>query len=347
MVMKKKCKKIGIWTIQSPNYGNRLQNYAMQETLKSLGYKPETILRSKQSTTKRFLQQRVRPIIKKDRYSCFHSFDSKINWSKCVVSRSYISHSKMDRFSYFIIGSDQIWNPYIPYISELDYLPMAPSEKKVAYAASFGVSDIPDEMQTLTAELLNTIPYITVREEAGAAIVQRLTGRTVPVVLDPTLLLSVDDWIKVSKKPYGFDKTPYAIKYFLGEYSDAEDRFGQICETYHLRSVDILDENFAVGPSEFLYLIQNASLVCTDSFHASLFAFLFRRPLIIFERSSNIKDMSSRIDTLCDMFLLNTHRLTNSNFSMEIVWKDDYKTGHNNLTKEKQKSVQLLKNALI
>lgn len=339
-------KKIGIWTIQSSNYGNRLQNYAMQEIIKSLEYKPETILRSRQSVTKRFLQQCIRPIIKKDRYSCFHSFNRKIKWSKCVVSHSYISKSLLDEFAYFVIGSDQIWNPYIPYISEQDYLPMVPPEKKVAYAASFGVSDIPVEKQALTTELLNSVPYITVREKNGADIIQKLTGRIVPVVLDPTLLLSVDDWSKVAKMPSNFNKAPYALKYFLGEYSDIEGRFEQICETYHLHSIDIFDKDIAIGPSEFLYLIQNASLVCTDSFHASLFSFLFSRPLIIFERISNVKDMSSRLDTLCDIFSLNAHRLSNRNFSMETVWKDDYKKGHEALEREREISIKLLKNAL-
>ena len=152
-----------------------------------------------------------------DRNSLFRAFNNSfINFSNGTVTKEYISPGLLDSYSCFVIGSDQVWNPDFVFNSELEYLPMVASEKKIAYAASFGVSSIVSNRDE-TARLLNGICSISVRESAGSNIVRDLTGRDVAVVLDPTLLLGVADWEAVSVKPKGVAcDQPYLFKYVLG-----------------------------------------------------------------------------------------------------------------------------------
>ena len=64
---------------------------------------------------------------------------------------------------------------------------------------------------------------------------------------------------------------------------------------------------YASGPSEFIYLVSKSSLICTDSFHACVFAILFDKPFKVFKRKDDNKDMFSRIETLLGMFGINAN----------------------------------------
>ena len=335
----------GIVTIQSFNYGNRLQNYALQQVLVGLGCNVESLRREPYGLPQR-LKRIVRRAIKDDKTTAFYRFDTaNVSLSSRVLSQNAVSSSLVSAYDVFVIGSDQVWNPDFGFNSELEYLPMVSSAKKIAYAASFGVSRL-DANRERTAELLNDIPHISVREQAGADIVASLTGREVPVVLDPTMLLTVEDWSAVTIRPKAIaSDRPFVFKYVLGDDVN-EARIAGIAAERGFEVIDVMDDSLKVGPAEFVWLVANSSLVCTDSFHASVFALLHHKPLAIFERVSSDADMSSRFDTLCSLFGLVGHRSTDDDFGSDAVFGTDWGVFECRLAELRELSLKWLKASL-
>ena len=291
--------KVGILTIQSNvNIGNRLQNYALQEVLKRMGVESESFKREEVGLETE-IKRTVREIVRNDRKSKVHAFNRKINWSNSLVTKNKISSNISSSYDAVLIGSDQVWNPYFPFSSDSDYLPGV-DVKKIAYAASFGVDLIKEsELREHIAEMINGVDCISMREESGAKMIKELTGREVPVVLDPTMLMDAADWKKIEKKPQMSIPSRYVLKYMLGESNMYVEK---VAEKMEAPVLDISSKALPIGPKEFLFLINHAQIICTDSFHASVFSLLFEKPFIIFDRVSDDADMSSRMDSFCEMF---------------------------------------------
>lgn len=335
--------KVGVLTIQGLNFGNRLQNYALQTVLGRMGHTARTLRRD--VARMRPLKRCIRHILKDDYVNAFHSFDENITFSRAVVSSEEVSPNLVRDFDCFVIGSDQVWNPTFPFNSEFDYLPMVPSEMKVAYAASFGVSEIAADRDR-TASLLSGISRISMRESAGSVIVKELTGHDAPVVLDPTMLLTPSDWAMVSKAPRLIDtRHRFLFKYVLGD-----DVNGGVIDAMAseagLNVVDVMNREFRLGPAEFVWLSAHADLVCTDSFHASVFALLNHKPLGIFERNDAEADMSSRFDTLCSDFSLESHRSSRPGFSLDVIMENDWGSFETTLASRRGESAAWLVGAL-
>lgn len=306
--------KVAISTIQDVNYGNRLQNYALQTVLSARGYEVESLRKVKPCilrTVKRTLGRWRRgiPVVR------YRSFNKQfIRHSQGVVAVDYCSPGLSDCYDKFVIGSDQVWNPLFGSNGPADYLPGVASSKKIAYAASFGVTSL-GEAEADVAKLLRSIPYISMREHAGAEIAERLTGRQVPVVLDPTMLLSPDEWTCVARKPEKVaEGAPFVFKYVLGDDVHNE-KIQSVARDMGAKVVDVRDRRLRIGPSEFVWLAAHAEAICTDSFHGCVFALLHHKPLCLFERAGKI-DMSSRMDTLCDLFGMECCRERSVGFDM-------------------------------
>lgn len=340
-----------ILTIQSINYGNRLQNYALQSILEKNGSFAETVrrnagFRGSFATKLRTLKSRVGAIKHiNDRINKFRRFDRLIHFSDQIVAADYISPGVGGSYDMFVVGSDQVWNPDFDFNSELEYLPFVPKSKKIAYAASFGVSEIASNRER-TAELLDGFSAISVREDAGAKIVRDLSGVESPVVLDPTLLLSAGDWNQVAVEPKIADiERPYLLKYVLGDDVHGAEIDG-LARKMGLSVVDLKDEGLPVGPAEFVWLIEHAQLVCIDSFHGSVFSLIFHRPFIIFERQSDDADMSSRFDTLCRIFGMDHHRKASPSFDLARCLDEDWDSFERRLARERARSLEWLGGAL-
>ena len=345
--------KIAILTIQSVNCGNRLQNYALQTVLERCGHNVETLRREAgfQGNAKSKLKSVKRAVglltkHKGDRLGAFKKFNKKnLSFSRKVVSKEVVSAGLADAYDCFVIGSDQVWNPDFDFNSELDYLPMISSERKLAYAASFGVSEISDDKQRV-AHLLKTIPFVSVREGAGAQIVYDLTKQNVPVVLDPTLLLSADDWASIMEMPSKVNcGVPFILKYVIGKDANKHE-IDRLAKKRNLPIVDIMNPSLAIGPSEFVWLVANSEIVCTDSFHASVFALLHHKPLAIFERVSSDEDMSSRFDTLCGTFSLENLRVARNSFVEDTIFETDWPAFETKLSELREFSLFWLRDAL-
>lgn len=220
-------------------------------------------------------------------------------------------------------------------------------KKRIAYAASFGVDEIPENRLEEYEHFLKGFAAISVREKQAVKIVEQFEGCYAECVLDPTLLLTKDRWKELARIPQVKEK--YVLKYLLGEEQSTCDRLiEKICG--NIKVIDIKKllsgKGEVIGPEEFLGFVLNAELICTDSFHASVFSTIFEKPFVIFERRDFEKDMSSRLDNLCDMLVLKEHRYSSDEFEMDKVMKPNYNQTVILLEEERKKSLKYLMNVI-
>lgn len=352
-------KNIGIVTINdNNNYGNRLQNYAVQEVIGKIGSKAITIRNIPQlndkskfflRSTKYFLKQ-IKSKLRKNniklRKEKFEDFNKNIVFSKNVVTP--FSNIK-NNYDYFLVGSDQVWNPNFGRLRDIDLLTFANNNQRIAFSASFGIGELPDKYHDKLKRELSNFRMLSVREDAGKNIIEDVVKRNdVEVLIDPTMLLNSEEWDKVSKRPEQLKNDKYILNYFLGELSESRRKeIERIAKENECEIINILDKNspfYQTGPSEFLYLEKNAFLICTDSFHSCVFSILYNRPFIVFEREDNKVSMNSRIDTLISKFELKNRKfiekITNENLEC------DYMKAYEILEVERKKAINYLKKAL-
>ena len=330
-------KRIGITINDNNNYGNRLQNYAVQEYLKRLGFEVETLRNAEvYNDKKKFILRLIKKKLKENKHNlterdrCFKVFNNNIKFSENKITA--FSHIK-NKYDYFIVGSDQVWNPNIGRLRDVDLLNFADSKQRISLSASFGVNCIS-------------------KEEAGKRIINDILPRNdVEVLIDPTMLLTADEWDKVAKKPKQLDNLKnkrYILTYFLGNLSmDKKGKIEEIAQKNNCEIINILDKNspfYQTGPSEFLYLEKNAILICTDSFHSCVFSILYNRPFLVFQREGNVNKMNSRIETLLNKFKLED-REVNENITDDKL-KYDYSQAYKILENERDKTKIFIKNAL-
>ena len=351
--------KVAIATIiDNDNYGNRLQNYALYHYLKCLNYDVITILNESYSNTKKyFFIRKIKNIRYKGTYSNnllrkkkFEEFNKYIDFT----NRQFSIYSNFDKFDYFVAGSDQIWNPYCGRLRDFDLLAFAPPEKRISYAASIGINNIPENKIPQFKKELLKFNAISVREETAKHIVENITDRKdIKTLIDPTMLLSAEEWDKVSKRPEQLDKyniKKYILTYFFGNVNSViQNEIERIALENNCKIIDILDKNnpfYEIGPSEFLYLEKNAFLICTNSFHSCVFAIIYDRPFVVFKREQkNVVNMSSRIETLVDKFKLKNRKFNGKNITPENL-KHNYSEAYKILETERKKSCNFLKNLL-
>ena len=301
--------KVGIATIVGQaNYGNRLQNYALDSVLRSLGFDTVTFNDPLQVSfsIKHWVKQEVKRIFGlRDGYM-LRRFRQFGKWDKRHLRwQDYHRASDCD---YVVLGSDQIWNPDFWFVREaLDFYfgAFAEPQKRIAYAASIGVDQIPKELEDKYIQELSALKSISVRETQGAQIIQNLTGRSVPVVLDPTMLLTEQAWTALEKKP-----------------------------------------NYMTTPDEFIWLVHHCRLMLTDSFHGSVFSILFGKPFRSFTREDNNLDMGSRLDTLFGSLGIGDWCRGSVQEDPDRIFYKDYASVPAVLERERQFALDYLKNAL-
>lgn len=350
-------KKIGIVTIiDNDNYGNRLQNYAVQQTLKEFNtYEVVTVKNesrlNKKTSKFEYLLRWVKTILKRIENITNKSLRRKsfLRFNKENIkfsSKRFNVFKKYTDYEYFVVGSDQVWNPLFAKLRNFELLDFDTTAKKVSLSASFGISKLPEEYKETTRVALSDFKNISVREDAGKDIIKNLgIDKEVEVLVDPTMLLTTKEWDMVSKKPMQLKSEKYILNYFLGELSEErKQKIEKIAKENNCEIINILDKNspfYQTGPSEFLYLEKNAFAVFTDSFHSCVFAILYGVPFIVFDREDKNEKMNSRIDTLLKKFELEDRR-----YLGDITYKNlqvDYVKAHQKIKEEKQKTMNFLK----
>ena len=212
-----------------------------------------------------------------------------------------------------VVGSDQLWLPVniAGGYYTLDFV--EGRCRKVSYATSFGVSELPERYMREAARFLPTFSAVSVREDTGADLAERATGQRPEVVCDPTMLLSRDEWESVADESLVPD-APYALCYFMGKNlwqrgcarREADRRGLKLVAIAHPDEYVAYDDTYAdvypwdAGPAEWVGLLSHADMVFTDSFHGTAFSNIFERSFVSFRRHVDMGSQStnSRLDTL-------------------------------------------------
>lgn len=344
-------KKVGIVSLYiGQNFGNKLQNYAVEQICIDYGFSPNTfkyevtrvnplkqvsaISKLKPSYimafAKSFLSSRCnikntdtsvasqfiywyknRILLSnalKSRENKYNSFDYKnLNFAQRAIKCGEDNSEWTNEYSMFVAGSDQVWNPYYLFVGSNNFLQFAPQEKRATIAPSFGVSEIPDERKADFSKWINEISYLSVREDAGQKIIDDLTGRGSVVIADPTIIAPKKIWDKLAKNPDFKLPKKYLLTYFLGDRTKKYSKYvAKFAKKYDLEIVNLLDilspQYLTCDPAEFVYCIKNADFICTDSFHATVFSILYKKPFVTFDRIEGKRSMGSRITTLLTNF---------------------------------------------
>lgn len=308
--------KVGIVTLTGYwNYGNRLQNLALKTVIENKFNKDVTTVRTWQAELENGRVHSIRHLLSlvkhrklfstlrlRKRVETFKIFsDQFLNESGEIATvDNYVS--LLENFDKVVVGSDQVWNPEWLSDSELDFFLLAGirNDKRISYAASFGVDNVDAYASSFERELPK-FSAISVREQTGVDIVSGIGHSEATLVLDPTMLLTKSDWEKLADTQEWSSKG-YVFEYFLGPKSDvtnmAEKKITNIVgQAIAFNNPDHHSKQYYdESPLNFVNGIRNAKVVITDSFHAAVFALMFGIPVFIAERSD--AKLGSRLVTL-------------------------------------------------
>ena len=331
---------IAIISLYGCNFGNKLQNYALLK-LSVLGgtechtvfyqndiseaagvlQKHQKLAKMVKDTAKKILfsigvrEHRVQRYgLEQRRKRIFSKFSKEYLHLAENITFTHIPPDFKERYDYFCAGSDQVWHNWSGTRAELDYffLKFADRRQRICLSPSFGRDEIPEGEKEYYRDALNGFDRLSCREASGVELIRSLTGREAVLLADPAMVLERAEWEKLSRKPSWVVPARYLLLYLLGdeipETLETIRRYATLLGTEIVNIYDIErePEHYLTGPCEFLYLIQNAQLVCTNSFHGTVFSILFHTNFVCFPREDSgndkIGDMSNRIITLLDKF---------------------------------------------
>lgn len=269
---------------------------------------------------KRKINLTIHPEYKKNKtikHLAFARFGNKLitPYFREVTGYENLKKAAFD-YDLVLVGSDQLWTPMSLYGSYYNLMFVDDRIPKVAYAASFGVNSIPPFQREATKRFLDRFDMIGVRESRGKEIVDELSINKATHVADPSLLITREQWQEVCQSSNLKMTEPFILCLFLGKNKESREAVKKLKDKTNLKIVAIIhnDEYFAydntfgdetpydVSPYDFVKLIEQATYVCTDSFHCTIFSILFHKKFMTFYRFANTKKggRNSRIDSLLD-----------------------------------------------
>lgn len=352
------------------NYGNRLQNYALQVFLSKYMDVVDTIWHEKNNylpeMESRHLKVTIKSIWDKNRIKnfgidCIREYNIK-KFSDKYISIKYdydINKDLNNKYDYFFVGSDQVWNPFIWKWCKNDtvmFLDFVSPKKRIAFSASFGIEKLPTNKIDLFKKYLSQMKSISVRESRGSDIIYNLLGKHVPVIVDPTMLINSEHWKKIAQRPAWYNDEKYILTYFLGKDNEGKmlkEITKKISNKYNLKIFNLMDKaNIELNTSkveEFIYLIEHASLVCSNSFHGTVFSILMNTPFYVVNFKPNaMENRGSRIETLLNLFNLKDRYLGEDALYEELnnIFDVDFSHVENILFKERIIAEKFLKKAI-
>lgn len=373
--------KIGVITLPlNHNYGGILQAFALQTVLKRMGhdvtlldhYVPFPVLPWWKAPIAYIRRPIAKYIFKTRKLRVFHERYEKYVYNKMIVHLQEFINTNIDRivlkhfrslrkhwdYDAVVVGSDQVWRcEYFPEQIENAFLDFVKDKdiKRVAYAASFGKDepDYTEEEIAHCAELVKKFNGVSVREASGVSICKNKFGVEALHVLDPTLLLSKEDYMRLveRKKPA---KSKGNLMVSILDMTDEKRKmvktaakqtgltpFYTISEGLFAYDVPIKDR--IIPPLEsWLQGFHDAEFVITDSFHACVFSIIFHKPFLAI---GNEGRGMSRFTSLLSTFGLESRLVKDVkdfDFSAPIDWKDV----DSRRAKLKERSLSFLQEAL-
>lgn len=374
-------KKVGIVTYHHYyNYGTALQAFALQKAIDSIeGFQSEIIdyrayeekrlsklqlilVRLRRLPVYLFEWKRVRALRKyasvlsekNPKFDCFFK-DILIQSKKTYNSYDELKTDNLD-YDVLVTGSDQTWSPKIGFFPAFFLEFGKKNALRIAYAPSIGVSKLSVEEEKYLNLHLQSFEAISCREKLGTDILSKvIKGKEIINVLDPTFLLTKDDWDEIVVKPS--IKGDYILCYFIGHKTYYRDIAQQLSNDLGLPLYFIpvswqdMGKGYNLvadtGPREFLGLISGARLVLTDSFHGTAFSINYRKSFYAFtkiEGGKNASDNSRLFDILSKLHLEDRLFYTVCSIKFTDV---DYTKVEMALEVERKKSFSFLKDSLI
>lgn len=303
--------KVGIVTFpNSVSHGAALQMYALARWVRELGYDAEIInylnlyMKSEShgtktgrgSSAKRWLRYHAKRIMHHRQYAGFRRFEQEMTrYPGKPLGTPEELKTLSDRYDCVICGSDQVWNPHITG-GDLSYFLDFCGEgtRRIAYAPSFGVEELAEPFAGQAARELEKFYALSVREAQGQALVEKLTGKQIPLVADPTFLLTPEAWAA--------EETPCAVPeegYILYYVVRSSERLMRFCRSLSeqtglkilvvggnlIRQIRNRDDRIRyicdADPRQWLYLVRHARYVVTNSFHGTAFSINFRKDFYV------------------------------------------------------------------
>lgn len=325
--------KIGILTLPlHTNYGGILQAYALQTVLERMGHKVcvfdkrrkpvidiSFIVKVKRAVLKYLLFRKIEEVPQLVEYQRV----KKRNTNTWRFADHYIHRLELDDtnqiqetdFETYIVGSDQIWRKsyILNNFKSIDEVYLRFTQdwnvKRIAYAPSFGVDkwEYTSEETQCIMSLLQKFDAISVREQSGVELCKEYLGLNVQQVVDPTMLLTADDYISLVKNTHKSKGS--LLCYVLDMTDEKQAQINKIAKEYNLIPFSVNanveaewgSDKVSVQPpvEKWLRGFMDAELVITDSFHACVFSIIFNKRFIIM--GNNSRGMT-RIKSLLSIF---------------------------------------------
>lgn len=367
--------RIGILTLPlNHNYGGIVQAYALKNTLEKLGhtitfiehikYPPLLPLRIRYLVyIKRWIFKYLfnkKIIVRYDKY-CRDIFITKTRKVLPFINK-YIQHDifsikdiNLSQFYAVIVGSDQVWRPEYAIHIENFFLNFIEDNriKKIAYAASFGVNswDFTPQQTTECARLAKQFNLITVREDSGVYLCKKYLGVAAEQVLDPTMLLEMEDYIKIIQTENAPKSEGNLFAYMLDDSTQKQEFVENIATKKGLTAFSIMPQEGQnnitptyPGVHKWLRSFMDAEFVVTDSFHGCVFSIIFNKPFIAI---GNKERGQARFNSLLKLFKLENRLIDISQLNTEPTIKDIDWTKVNSIRQMmKEKSISLIKGSL-
>lgn len=346
--------RIGILTLPfGPNYGNILQAYALSRVLIKKGKNPIILKR-------RWNQPKIHSLIyrikRKIYYGWFCRDIAKLyntipKTQDIRTSKDLLLCCIDNNVEKIVVGSDQVWcvpntrgvelNFFCDFVNENSKI------KRYSYAASFGK----DKLYATTDEkiaikrLLYKFRMISVRENTGVNILNNEFGISSHCVLDPTFLLTIDEWEKIAFSHVSQKKSE-VVTYILDDSKEKRNAIAKFAKDNGLRVHNLYNRKILpyYSVEHWLSKIRNSEFVIVDSFHGMVFAIIFRKEFLAI---SNKKRGETRFTSLLnklgleDRLIYDIQEINNKEFH-----KIDYKPVNLILEKERKKSLEFIDNII-
>jgi len=363
--------KIALVTIhKANNYGALLQAYALQEALSTFG---DTELVDYDNE---YLSMTLEPIrvsfsfhgilgMGKDlcrllpRYRLIKKF-KKFMAKRFVMTQSYSQNellkNKLPGYDYYVVGSDQVWNSTcVSRTSDHDpvyFLEFAPEgAKKVSYASSVGGYVFTEEESKQIPKYIDSFEAVSVREKNTQKYLNSLTGKNIEHVLDPTLLLSKNQWEELVGQTEYTDNRPYILLYTVPKVALVRKAVAHFSDKLGVRVIAIdqglsagacVDKHIRdAGPEDLLSLFSGADFVVTDSFHGVCFSINLERPFVALSPGKH----ANRVESLLSIVGLNEQYVSNELDFDGVSLKIDFSEPRLRLEKARKESYQFLHQA--
>lgn len=369
--------KIGILSLPLyVNYGGILQTFALQTHLERMGHNVEFIQRRNWPLKVKIKDMPLiytKRILKKFLADTTPLFYERIYNQEAPIIRQQIEpfvrkyirtnvvdeykQVHKDKYDAIVVGSDQIWRPrHVEHI-ENAYLDFTEGWdiKRISYAASFGTDEWEySSVQTQRCgKLLRSFNAVSVREASGVNLCREHFKIEAKHVLDPTMLLESQDYMKLCGTNNLSKNTGNLLCYILDENKEKSKLIDVIAQQNHLKPFRVnarpdyrldvcVEERIQPPVEDWLRGFYDAEFVITDSFHACVFSILFKKPFVVY---GNANRGMSRFKSLLDMFGLQD-RIINNFADHHIPKKIDWNEVYSILDERRKASCDFLERAL-